>query len=141
MRRSDPVRQRNGDGAPTIRSILPTGRNAKSSATPTSRGDWIRTSDPLTPRPARAFPSLTIPQENAPSGDRLPPHDSGFDDLPPRSAAASAPSDAELERAIVDAVRMGLGDVARTIAACLDERHRAAVPANIVELDRRREQR
>jgi hypothetical protein len=55
----------------------------------------------------------------------------------PRSAAASEPSDAELERGILDAVRLGLADVARTLAGQLDERRRARVPNNVVSLRRR----
>jgi hypothetical protein len=43
-------------------------------------------------------------------------------------------SDAALERAIVDAVAMGLGDVARTLATRLEERRRALVPANVADL-------
>ena len=41
------------------------------------------------------------------------------------------PSDAELERGILDAVRMGLADVARTLAAQLDGRRMARLPDNI----------
>ena len=48
------------------------------------------------------------------------------------------PSDEELERGILDAVRLGLADVARTLAAQLDERRRVRVPANVFELDARR---
>ena len=43
-------------------------------------------------------------------------------------------SDAALERAIVDAVTMGLGDVARTLATRLEERRRALVPTNAADL-------
>ena len=52
--------------------------------------------------------------------------------------AESTPTDAELERAIVDAVRMGLGDVARTLAARLEARPRGA---NVVSLDHERARR
>jgi hypothetical protein len=55
----------------------------------------------------------------------------------PRSAAALEPSDTELERGILDAVRLGLGDVARTLAAQLDERRRARA-GNVVDLGARR---
>jgi hypothetical protein len=62
------------------------------------------------------------------------------------SAVGSRPSaepqpeltDAALERAIVDAVTMGLGDVARTLATQLDERKRARAPANVVTIRPRR---
>jgi hypothetical protein len=46
------------------------------------------------------------------------------------------PTDAELERAIVDAVTMGLGDVARTLAATLEDRRRARA-GNVVTLPSR----
>jgi hypothetical protein len=44
------------------------------------------------------------------------------------------PSDGELERAIVVAVTGGARDVARTLAAVLDDRRRARM-GNVVELD------
>ena len=53
---------------------------------------------------------------------------------PPRFAAASEPPDAELERGILDAVRMGLADVARTLAAQLDARQ-LATGGKVVPLD------
>jgi hypothetical protein len=43
-------------------------------------------------------------------------------------------SDAELERGILDAVKMGLGDVARTLAAQLEARQRTRA-GNVVTLD------
>jgi hypothetical protein len=43
-------------------------------------------------------------------------------------------TDTELERAIVQAVTMGLGDVARTLAARLEERRRVTLPANVVPM-------
>jgi hypothetical protein len=46
-------------------------------------------------------------------------------------------TDAQLERAIVDAVTMGLADVARTLAGRLEDRRRASVPDNVVRLARR----
>ena len=45
------------------------------------------------------------------------------------------PSDAELERGILDAVRMGLPDVARTLSAQLEERRRARA-TNVIPLRR-----
>jgi hypothetical protein len=55
----------------------------------------------------------------------------------PRSAAASEPSDAELERGILDAVRLGLADVARTLSGQLDERRRLR-GGKVVDLATRR---
>jgi hypothetical protein len=49
-------------------------------------------------------------------------------------------SDADLERAIVDAVTMGLGDVARTLAGRLEERRRAK-GGNMVDLEAERARR
>jgi hypothetical protein len=43
-------------------------------------------------------------------------------------------SDVELERAIVEAVTAGAFDVARVLAAQLEDRRRAAVPSNVVPL-------
>jgi integrase len=51
----------------------------------------------------------------------------------PRALAAPV-TDTELERAIVNAVLMGLGDVARTLASQLDERHRLR-GNNVVSID------
>jgi len=48
------------------------------------------------------------------------------------------PTDAELERGILDAFRRGLDDVARTLAAQLEDRRRARVPGNVVNLATRR---
>jgi hypothetical protein len=50
------------------------------------------------------------------------------------------PTDAELERAIIRAVSMGLGDVARTLAGQLDERRRARA-GNVVTFDAERRKR
>jgi hypothetical protein len=55
----------------------------------------------------------------------------------PRPAAASEPTDAELERGILDAVRLGLADVARTLSVQLEERRRNRLPANVVRLERK----
>ena len=46
-------------------------------------------------------------------------------------------TDGELERAIVQAVTMGLGDVARTLAGRLEERRHARA-GNVVAFDKRR---
>jgi hypothetical protein len=51
------------------------------------------------------------------------------------SAAAFEPTDGELETAIVDAVRQGLGDVARVLAGQLEARQRARIPANVHAID------
>ena len=58
-------------------------------------------------------------------------------DLPPHSAAASEPTDADLERGILDAVRLGLGDVARALAGQLEGRQRARA-GNVLPIDRAR---
>lgn len=44
---------------------------------------------------------------------------------PIQASESPSPSDAELERAIVNAVLMGRGDVASTLATSLEERRRA----------------
>lgn len=84
----------------------------------------------------------TSPGESAPKNADLvseaPPTSAGDGGLLPRSAAASSPTDAELERGVLDAVTMGLADVARTLAAQLDDRRRARVPDNVVDLSKRR---
>ena len=49
---------------------------------------------------------------------------------------STEPTDAVLERAIVDAVTMGLADVAKTLAGRLEERRRASM-GNVVALRRR----
>jgi hypothetical protein len=53
---------------------------------------------------------------------------------PVQSGCTERPSDGELERAIVVAVTRGALDVARTLAAVLDERRRARM-GNVVDLD------
>jgi surface antigen len=50
-----------------------------------------------------------------------------------QSRPNDGPTDGEFEKAIVDAVTMGLGDVARTLAMRLDDRRRATT-ANVVAL-------
>jgi hypothetical protein len=65
----------------------------------------------------------------------MTPEDDESRTLPPRSAAASEPTDAELERAIVDAVGMGLADVARTLAAQLEDRRRTRA-GKVIPIDR-----
>jgi hypothetical protein len=52
--------------------------------------------------------------------------------------AISEPSDAELERGILEAVKMGLGDVARSLSARLDARQRARAGNVVLDLDSRR---
>jgi hypothetical protein len=51
------------------------------------------------------------------------------------------PTDAELERGILDAVRLGLDDVARTLAAQLDDRRRSHIPHNVVDYSAERSRR
>jgi hypothetical protein len=57
---------------------------------------------------------------------------------PPRSATASEPTDVELERGILEAVRLGLVDVARTLAAQLEERRKAHRGGRVVDISTRR---
>ena len=54
---------------------------------------------------------------------------------PPVTANAEPASDDELERGILDAVRMGLSDVARTLSAQLEERRRGRA-GNVVPFRR-----
>jgi hypothetical protein len=82
-----------------------------------------RAGDPTTPTDLRGV-SERQADPNAPS-----------DSLPPRVAAASEPSDAELERAIVEAVMRGAMDVARMLSARLEARQ---PPAQVVDLASRR---
>jgi len=46
------------------------------------------------------------------------------------------PTDGELERGILNAVKRGAVDVARTLSARLEERRRARQPGNLVALRR-----
>ena len=87
-------------------------------------------------KPGQDYASNTIFEDSATSEMGVLNDDAPSGALPPRSAAASGPSDAELERGILDAVSLGLGDVARTLAAQLDERRRARRPANVLPFDR-----
>jgi hypothetical protein len=59
----------------------------------------------------------------------------------PRSAAASEPSDADIERGILDALARGLDGVAKSLAGQLDERRRARVPANVESIEEARAKR
>ena len=55
--------------------------------------------------------------------------------------AESEPTDTELERGILDAVKLGAVDVARTLSARLDDRRRVRVPNNVVDYDTERSKR
>jgi hypothetical protein len=57
---------------------------------------------------------------------------------PPAVAGRAEPSDAELERGIVDAVRAGLAGVARVLAAQLEARQRTRLPNNVESIERAR---
>jgi len=91
-------------------------------------------------RPENAPESL----EKQPLGECAPLTDSSpfatvrDHSIPLDATAMTAPSDSAIERAIVDAVTMGLGDVARTLAARLEERKKARLPANVVDFEGRR---
>jgi hypothetical protein len=52
----------------------------------------------------------------------------------PQAAASDAPTDADLERAIVAAVTAGAFDVARTLSGQLEDRKQARLPGNVVKL-------
>jgi hypothetical protein len=51
------------------------------------------------------------------------------------TSSAEPASDDELERGILDAVRLGLGDVARTLSAQLEDRRRIRA-GNVIPLRR-----
>jgi len=53
------------------------------------------------------------------------------------SGGNAEPSDAELERGILDALRLGAVDVARTLNAQLETRRRTRLPSNVVPLPRK----
>ena len=59
---------------------------------------------------------------------------------PVETATGAEPTDSELERAIVEAVTMGLGDVARTLAVQLEQR-RPSRAGNIVPIGAHRHRR
>src|SRR5580698_6990385 len=66
-----------------------------------------------------------IPQDSAASEDDHARDDAGSYAMPPRSAAAIEPSDAEIERGILDALAKGLDGVAQTLSVQLRERQGA----------------
>jgi hypothetical protein len=86
-------------------------------------------------KPGEDAAADTIPQDSAASVSESARDDGQSEALPPRFAAAPGPTDAELERGILDAVKLGLLDVARTLSAQLDERRRARRPANVLPFD------
>jgi hypothetical protein len=51
------------------------------------------------------------------------------------AAQNAEPTDAEMERGILDAMRLGLGDVARTLSTRLQDRRRAHAPANVLDYE------
>lgn len=87
-----------------------------------------------------AHESTGVPLDSQPPGP-LESQTSGrtatTDDLSRTSAQSTEPNEAELERAIVDAVTQGMGDVAKVLAAQLADRRRARA-GNVVDLDTRR---
>jgi hypothetical protein len=74
-------------------------------------------------------------QEASPDPSRETPRSEGPTADPGRPDAG--PSDSELERGILTAVRLGLGDVARTLSAQLEER-RTGRGGNVIQLPARR---
>lgn len=88
------------------------------------KGEWERKSEPI-PVSSRPF-EVTEPTLPAPSA---------------RVEGGAEPTDTELERGILDAVRQGLGRVAETLSRQLDARLTArdrAARENVIELDARR---
>jgi hypothetical protein len=84
----------------------------------------------------------TIPQDSAGSQDGMLRDVSQSDAAPPRSAAVSEPTDAELERGILDALAKGLDGVAKALSARLNDRQRARAKASgLVSLAEERERR
>jgi hypothetical protein len=88
-------------------------------------GDKDSNLDKRSQNPTQDQRFSTIPQDSAAPQDGMGRDAVQSAGAPPRSAAASEPTEEDLERCILDAVRMGLADVARTLAARLDERWRA----------------
>ncbi|MGD0678198.1 MAG: hypothetical protein ABSC94_22535 [Polyangiaceae bacterium] len=81
--------------------------------------------------------SLENKPKDAPDGATVSsPHVTDRDRLLPDEH--SHVTDEQLERAIVDAVTMGLVDVAQTLARQLEARRAARLPANVVPLDGKR---
>ena len=72
-------------------------------------------------------------EKTSPIGDPSQPETAPLDHAVGQSRG-NEPTDAELERGILDAVKMGLADVARTLAAQLEARQRARA-GNVVALD------
>jgi hypothetical protein len=54
---------------------------------------------------------------------------------------SSEPTDGELERGILDALRLGLTRTAETLTAQLADRRRARLPANVERLEEARTKR
>lgn len=55
-----------------------------------------------------------------------------------QTSESESVTDAELERGILDAMRLGLVDVARTLSSRIEDWRRARVPSNVIEFDARR---
>ncbi len=78
-----------------------------------------------------------LPEKQAAPSDTSAPQTGPTEQARGNAGAIDEPSDADLERGVLDAVRAGLGDVARVLAAQLEARQRARIP-NVVALDSRR---
>jgi hypothetical protein len=76
-----------------------------------------------------ASDTATVSSPLATARDRSNPVDALVLTASDRPAQTSTATDAELERAIVCAVTAGAFDVARVLAAALEDRRRAAMPA------------
>jgi hypothetical protein len=77
--------------------------------------------------------------EDAPSDETARGSEGFAGGSPGLTGTGTIPTDAELERGILDAVRLGLGDVARTLSVQLTERQRGR-STTVVAFPVRREQ-
>jgi hypothetical protein len=99
--------------------------------------DGVRTRDTWSHKPSSDEAARAPSRDSAPLAGGVLETDAEPSPSLPRPAATVEPTDAELERGILDAVRAGLGDVARVLAAQLEARQRARA-GNVVELASRR---
>jgi hypothetical protein len=106
---------------------------------PTSGGEGIRTPGSVAAtavfkNEADAAESVAL-RENWSIGDPRSPEISPVEGVAAHSVPIQ-PTDSELERGILDAMRLGLVDIARTLSAQLDKRRRPITPDNVVPIDR-----
>jgi hypothetical protein len=94
-----------------------------------SSGCWTRTSEQSTPEHLENKPNGA----DVGRGDSSPLATVRDRSIPPDT---SPTTDSDIESAIVKAVSAGAFDVARALAALLESRQRAKVPANVVPIRR-----